>query len=325
MEQKAWLRIRPREAEKEFGSFELYLPASGEHFTQYRFAYQENPPRPELAFHQGPNVPANQKIYRIHEAYLVKKEGETFAPLFRVLQGGEIGFAVREKGSGDAIGGFHGDEILTEAVLTANGEELDLRMPFFGPVEGFSFCQSSYINRCNTPSQKLMLHVQKYTAEEAALRLSQDVLWIEEGNPMHFGGPMLTVQRLDPENTSRILTDTVEFYGPDGTLLDTCDTTAYGTVNPIPVAKGDNVIMACRGAGATSVKVYGKNSGLCAEVGFRVLENTVPEEKSTHFLCIRFMSKALDNKIYFRTTCDTPVPKGSRWKADVEYRITYKN
>lgn len=86
MEQKTWLRILTPDTGKAFSSFDLYLPAGGAHYTQYRFAYQENPPKPELAFHQGPNVPANQKIYRIHEAYVVKKEGDSFRPLFRVLK-----------------------------------------------------------------------------------------------------------------------------------------------------------------------------------------------------------------------------------------------
>ena len=323
MDQKIWLRILPREPGKEFSSFELYLPAGGEHYAQYRFAYQENPPKPELAFHQGPNVPANQKIYRVNEAYVVRKEGDTFVPLFRALQKGEIGFAVREVGSGDAIGGYHGDEIFTDAVLTVDGRELDLGTPFFGPVERLSLYQRSYINRCNLPREKVLLHTQEYTAEGATLGISQDVLWVGEGRPMRFSGPMLTAQRLDPDNTDRILTDTVEFYGPDGKLLDSCDTSPYGTVNPVPVSKGDSTISTCHGTEATAAKVYGKESGFCAEVGFRVLENTIPEAKNTSFLCIRFMSHALDNKIYFRTSCDGPVPEGSRWRADVEYRIRY--
>ena len=140
---------------------------------------------------------------------------------------------------------------------------------------------------------------------------------------MRFSGPMLTAQRLDPEHTDRILTDTVELYGPDGKLLDSCDTSPYGTVNPVPVSKGDSTISTCHGTEATAAKVYGKRSGFCAEVAFRVLENTVPDAKSTSFLCIRFMAHALDNKIYFRTTSDNPVPAGSRWRADVKYRITY--
>lgn len=323
MEQKTWLRILTPDTGKPFSSFDLYLPAGGAHYTQYRFAYQENPPKPELAFHQGPNVPANQKIYRIHEAYVVKKEGDSFRPLFRALQKGEIGFAVREAGSGDAVGGYHGDEILTAVSLQADGRELDLREPFFGAVEKLRFYQQSHIFRCNTPSQKLLLHTQEYTVDGDTLKLSQDVLWLDEGRPMHFASPMLTAQRLDPADTDRILTDTVEFYGPDGALVASCDTSPYGTVNPVPVAKGDSTISACEGTRATSAKVYGKKSGLCAEVAFRVLKNTIPDAKTNSFLCIRFMSHTLDNKIYFRTCSDVSIPRGSRWQADTCYRITY--
>ena len=140
---------------------------------------------------------------------------------------------------------------------------------------------------------------------------------------MQFSGRMLTAQRLDPADTKRILTDTVEFYGADGKLLETCDTSPYGTVNPNPVTKGDSTISTNHRTDATAAKVYGKRSGFCAQVSFRELENTIPHAKKTSFLCIRFMSHALDNKIYFRTSCDTPVPAGSRWRADVEYCITY--
>jgi len=324
MEAKTYLHILPPEGRKAFSSFLLYMPAGDGHHTLYQFAYEENPPKPELAFHRGANDPANRAFYRICEAYVVKKEGDGFRKLFRALQKGEIGFAMREAGSGDAVGGYHGDEILTAARLVADGRELDLKTPFFGAVEAFSFYQQSHIFQCNTPSQKLLLHTQEYTVQGNTLKLSQDILWLAEGRQMRISSPMLTVQRLDPELPNRILTDTVEFYGPDGGMVAFCDTSPYGTENPVPVAKADNTISACQGTHATSARVYGKESGLCAETGFTVRNSTIPAARREAFLCIRFMPHTLDNKIYFRTFCDTCPPKGTRWQTEHFYRITYR-
>jgi hypothetical protein len=135
--------------------------------------------------------------------------------------------------------------------------------------------------------------------------------------------PMLTVQRLNPDNTSRILTDTVELYAPDGSLAGSFDTSPYGTEGD-PNAKGDNTIPALRDTYATSAKVYGKNGGICVEGGYTVLDNSIPQEQISTHLLMRFMPHTYDNKIYFRI-CAGPGPKaGTHWKSDVFYRITYR-
>ncbi len=324
MDKISYLRVYEPEAGMDKAAFSLFLPAGGEGFyTEYCFAYEKNPPEPTLPFGKGPNNPANRDFYRIRMAFVVRKEGEAFVPCFRALQRGEIGLALREQGAGDFVGGFHGDEVMTAVSLSLNGEPLPLDKPFFGTAEGFRFVQHSRIYRCNTPSLALAEHHQIYTLAGDRLLLNQEVRWLADTLPIQAAYmPMLTAQRLDPDDTDRILSDTVELYAPDGTLAASFDTSPYGTVGN-PGAKGDDTIAACKNTFATAAKVYGKNTGFVAECGYTVLENTIPDEQISTYLCIRFMPHTLDNKIYFRIWAGEGPKAGTTWKSDVFYRIGY--
>ena len=322
MSVKPYLEILAPSEGKRFSEFHLYLSADegkGEYYTRYCFLYEVNPIKPELAYNMGSNDPANRDFYRIRTAHIVKKTEDGFVPVFRALQGGEIGFAMKEKGAGDYIGGFHGDEVLTEVKLTVDGKELPLNRPFSGTFESFHFYEQSHIFRCNTPEEKVVLHTQNYRVDGNTLRLAQDVEWIADALPIYQAYmPMLTAQRLNPEKLDEILTETVEFYSVEGKLLTTFDTTDYGADligNP-----SDSV---CCGTKATSVKVYGKNSGFMAEAGYVVRDNSIPDSQIATSLCIRHMRGAVDNKIYFDIGGGTQPKKGEAWRSDTYYRVTY--
>ena len=323
MEQKSYIRIYEPEGGFPYGDFSLFVPA-GDAYAEYRFVYEQNPIKPDLPFNKGPNDPANRSFYRIKSAWIVRQDGEWFVPMFRALQTGEIGLALREQGAGDFVGGLHGDENITEVSLWLGDRQLSLDEPFFGCADGFRFVESSKISRCNTPDHILMLHDQTYTLDGSTLKLAQSVKWVNDAMDIQSAFmPMLTVQRLNPDNTSQILTDTVELYAPDGSLAGSFDTSPYGTEGD-PNAKGDNTIPALRDTYATSAKVYGKNSGICVEGGYTVLDNSIPQDQIRTNLLMRFMPHTYDNKIYFRI-CAGPGPKaGTHWKSDVFYRITYR-
>lgn len=78
----------------------------------------------------------------------------------------------------------------------------------------------------------------------------------------------------------------------------------------------------CHDTLATVVKVYGKNSGVTAECGYTVVNDSIPREQISTHLCIRF-AKCLDNKIYFNISKDTAPKKGTVWQSDVYYHLTY--
>ena len=129
---------------------------------------------------------------------------------------------------------------------------------------------------------------------------------------------MLTAQRLDPENTSEILTDTVEFFSPDGKEVASFDTTACGADGG-----GKSWDMECEDTFATAVRVYGKRSGFFAEAGYTVRDGSIPDEQISAALCIRYMKKALDNKIYFCIAENFAPKVNTAWKTDIYYRIGF--
>lgn len=329
MDQLPFLRVYAPEPGKERGSFSLYAPAAPrqesreDHYCEYRFAYEVDPPKEGLPFGKGPNDPANRDFYRIRSAYVVRREGGEFRPLFRALQQGEIGLAFRETGAGDFVGGYHGDERLTRAELWVDGRLLEPGEDYFGTVREFRFLEESVINRCNTPGVALAEHSQEYTLRGNTLLLQQQVRWLTEPLPLQSAFmPMLTAQRLDPEAPERILTDTVELYAPDGTLAASFDTTPYGAVGN-PNAKGDDTLALGKHTFATHARVYGRSSGLRIEGGYESPDGSVAPEGIDTWLCVRFMPHTLDNKVYFGISKGMVPRAGEVWRSRVYYRITY--
>ncbi len=315
---KAYISVFPLSDGKKYSDFNLYLSAGDEDiYTEYRFRYFIDPINTELHYGIGPNNPANRELYRIHKAYVVKKEGENFFPLFRALSGGEIAFALREVGAGDFVGGVHGDELMSEVALRVNGRDIPLDTEYFCEVESFSFFERSTLCRCNTPEEKLMIHTQTYGIDEDKLTLSQDILWIGDGGEIqHAFTPMLTAQRLMAEDRETVISDMVELYSPDGSLAASCDTSEFG-----PLGKGEGV-MKCEGIKATSVRVYGRESGFSAEAGYIIRDGSIDEDSVCSQLWIRY-GNALDNKVYFDIAKGLAPKKGVEWKIDIYYRIRY--
>ncbi|MBE6642723.1 MAG: hypothetical protein E7615_03620 [Ruminococcaceae bacterium] len=318
MDDGKFLKIYSPELGQKYAPFSIYLPAGNGLYTGYRFYYMKKGINTELLFSGGPNDPSNCEFYRIREAYMGKLENGVFMPHFRVLQGGEVGFAFCEKGAGDFCGGFHGDEVMTEVALIADGKRMELDRPYFGSFEDISFEEGSVITRCNTPTEKLVFHKQKYTVKNNELCLMQYIEWLNDAMPLVAAyTPMLTAQRLNPSDKS-ILTDTVEFYDVrGGKLLTSFDTTSYGDR-----LDGKFSESFCRDTKSTCVKVYGKKSGVSIEGGYNVIDDTIPDEQIDTHLCVRF-GQAFDNKIYFNIAKGQAPKKGTVWQSDIFYRLTY--
>ena len=206
-----------------------------------------------------------------------------------------------------------------EVALTVDGKPQDLKTPYFGSFDSFSFYEKSYITRCNTPDERILLHTQTYTVDGNTLRLAQDLEWIADGRLISSAfTPMLTAQRLDPQNLDRILTETVEFLDKDGKVINTFDTTSYD--KSLIGRVSDSV---CYDTPATAIRVYGKKSGFMAEAGYVVREG-IPDHQISTFLCIRHMKGAVDNKIYFDIAKGTSPKCGDAWRSDIYYRVTYR-
>ena len=311
---KSYIEILAPEKGRDLSSFFLYLPASegGVYYTRYRFMFEENPVKPELTYENGCNDAANRRFYRIRTADVVKREGDAFVTLFRVLSGGEIGFAIKEEGAGDFVGGFHGDEILSRVTLTVDGRELPLDKPYCGELDSFRFFEESYICRCNTPGENIMLHTQTYTVDGDRLLLDQNIEWIADGRKLHSGfAPMMTAQRLNPEKPEEVLSDTVTFYDKDGNELSSFDTTAFG------FGQDGGYHQAGK---ATRARAFQKDGSLVMESGYTVRDGSIPDEQISAKLWIR----QTDNKVYYEITGGITPKKGTAWRSDIFYRINYK-
>jgi len=320
MHRSSYIHILSAEEGKKLSSFYVYLPTGEDYYVRYKFVYIMNPVDPELSFGDSSNVYANCEFYRICGAEVGKLTGEEFSKCFAALQGGEIGLAFREEGAGDFIGGFHGDELVSDLSLSLDGSETPLNKPFFGVFEEAVFSETSYIYRCNTPSEKLIFHKQRYFISGSEIKLEQYIEWISDAKMLSDAfSPMLTAYRIDPDDSLRILTDTVEFYDrPDGELITVFDTTLHGTKSL--TGKGNSEIV-CRNTPSAAVRVYGKKSGYSAEAGYRIIDDSIPQNQISTCLCIRYAAR--DNKIYFDIGAGTTPVKGTVWKSEIYYRLSY--
>ena len=318
MKDTVYLRVHtPREGEG-YADFCVYLPTGRGRHVEYRFAYMHHPEKPALAYNEGPNDPANSHFYRIREAYVGTLTGETFTPEFRALQYGEIGLAFIEEGAGDYVGGFHGDECAFHLSLSVDGHRLSLSEPSFTEGHEIGFFEFSYINRCNTPAERLCIHEQCYRMCGDTVTLSQCVEWVADARTLTSAFmPMLTVQRLDPAPPHRRLTDTVELFDRvGGALVASLDTSPYGTVPPPDLPShvlGDTP--------ATAVRVSGRESGFCAECGILPAEGSAIDTRVRASLWLRY-GDGLDSKVYFDVGRGTAPTKGTIWQGEVYYRLT---
>ena len=311
------IRVLPKKEGEPYASFSLYIPAGDGYVAEYRFLYVQCEKNPALSYEAGPNDPANSALYRIREAYVGRMTDGVFFPLFRALQGGEIAFALREMGAGDFVGGYHGDEVLSEVFLVADGKQVSLSTPAYLTANEVTFFSDSVVFRCNTPATPLLRHRQTYTVKGECLMAAHSLLWLTDSNPLQAAFlPMLTAQRLDPADPARILTDTVEFLAvPGGESVGCYDTTAYGLEKteadpPAPRAVG------------TAVRVFGRESGFTAEAG--ILPRTpLPGGQVEMHVWPRF-GHDYDSKIYFEVGGKTAPEKGTLLEADVYYRLTYR-
>ena len=309
----------PREGEH-FSDFSVILPTVGGYSVEYRFSYVLTPSNESLSFGYDTAGTTNADIYRINCAFVGRWEDGGFRRDFRVLQGGEISFAIREVGAADFVGGIHGDERMETAFLLLDGCEIPLDRAGSYVAGTAELCQVSYINRCNTPSEKIILHRQKYSFSGGELKLSQYVEWIGEPREIAYAfTPMLTVQRRYAECPERVLTDTVELYGyGKDEPLAVFDTTPYGT-EPKP----EHPTRLGVGSAATRAVVFG-SSGLRAEAAMLSVGGALEPSDVRAHIWLRYGNN-LDSKVYFNINSDEKrVGVGTVWQLNIKYKIEYE-
>lgn len=313
-----YVEVTEPRAGEPYADFYLYLPMAASRFLQYRFVYVECPEKADLTYDVGPNDPANSRLYRIREAFVGRLSDGRFAPDYRILQYGEIGFAMKEEGAGDFVGGVHGDEVADTFCLMGDGTPIPLDAPSFGAYTEVIFLQKSVIFRCNTKSTPLCLHEQRYTVRGGEMTLAHRVEFLTDANRLVAAYmPMLTVERLDPADPARRLTDLMSFYDREGgRLVATLDTTPYGTTPP------EGLSSSClHGTHATAVVAIGRESGVFAEAGLRLPSGSPLLDRVCASVWIRY-GNDFDSKVYFDVGGKTAPRCGEVWETEAYYRIT---
>ena len=140
----------------------------------------------QFRFEHTQDVATNSDLYRIKRAFAVKRTDEyAFEPLFEgapVIEAGELEMAIREyRGEGvaveDFIGGYHGDEILTDVVLKVDGIPVPLGETYILKGKTVEFTQISLLNRCGLPQEVVAEHTKEYFIDKNGIKLHQKVEW----------------------------------------------------------------------------------------------------------------------------------------------------
>lgn len=132
---------RPAKVMKSGNSFNVYLPLK--RGTGYAFF--------NLRKNVSPTI--NEDTWRLYEFCVVE---EDFYPLWTPQQDIEWEGVVKESGTSDFVGGYHGDENLVAASIKIDGSEVDLSEDFeLKAFREMEIVVTSLINRCDTPNDNL--------------------------------------------------------------------------------------------------------------------------------------------------------------------------
>ena len=323
-----------------YNSVNVYVRTSdpsGDYYIRYRLQYEYSDVRNNYNRDSG----TNRSNYRIKTAQLVKitelKDTEVVArAIFEVLTSGEISLAANQKnpvwskltdsarnalGNGtaakDQVGGFHGDERLQSAVLSVDGEALEI----FGQTEGLvlpcvtaSFDQTTTIYAWGTSTATsfgwaVMEHTQAFTFDADGVRNRKSIEWLDDGyetGAMFFH--MFTMRR---QENGKAVCEIVETYDASGNRL------GKQTLPLIVNESGNTYLGNTKGR---SVRYSSATSGVSAETGFRILNGSA--------MCNSFyvMARDADNKLYvsFASAKNGSRPKkGEVWEVEVYYTIDY--
>ena len=304
----------------EYNDFFVYVQTSdpsGDYYIRYRFMHSY-----DTTVTGGTNSANNNNMFRIVAAYLVKVKSVTdtsvdCTEILSLLTAGEVAVAIKEPDTVDFIGGYHGEENITELWMYADdvaytpGAEKKVVVCSF-----LEFSQTTVINRCNVPEDKIVQHDQYYRITTNGLNCKRDMTWLVDGfNHSAAYCQMFTLLRKSADKGTPIC-NIVETFDENGKSLGK-EIVDY----PLPDENSDKWIL--QSTDNRSVKYSSETSGISAYVGFTILNDSVVVERA-HVSARR--DGTGDNKWYasFKSaTAGQTSVKGEVWSLDTIYHIDY--
>lgn len=335
----------------EYGDVFIYVPTtdeSGDYFVKYNLKYVDEGVSERFLDTNASNDPnyndftennSNCRMYRVNGADLCKKNGNSYAIQFGLLQTGEISVAIRESVGGvnaaDFSGGYHGDENFISLKLLADGEEIDTaKAGTYTGITAVEFLQDSIIDRCNEPDTPILYHNQHFLIDTNGLRIDRRLEILADDftphiNPNHQDGMlsftmMGTVYRIQNVGEKVLNINTLKLLNANGEVMSKYDMTAdeFSSTNT-----HSNVVCGNDTKTENRYAVNTGDKGVYARVGF-VIDDASMEPKSVD-VDVRRMHG--DNKWYavvgsYQTKNDGDVvPKGEVWNMSTYYFVDYNS
>lgn len=185
--------------------------AASKKYLEFTLGYESRPFDPT-----GADAYGNADLWRLKHAY--EADLSPLAVSFTrarsgkaLLNGGEITCAIKERGAPDYIGGFHGDEVKSTAVLLLDGVEIPLGTVGTYVGKQLQYVQRSTLYKCNTQTEvatRAQSLVLSHEHGHAKIDMSQDVVWSQALVLEAAMLTMLPIKRLLDDSSGEVITDT---------------------------------------------------------------------------------------------------------------------
>lgn len=311
------LEMSKAAANRPYSDFFVYVQTSdpsGDYYIRYRFKHSySTAPTGEV------NSENNINMFRIMAANLVKIKAvsETavdYTDILSLLTVGEIAVAIKDPDTVDFIGGFHGDENITDLWMYADNVEYVPGVEKKVVVCSFlEFSQVTELNRCNVPEDKVVQHDQYYRITTNGLKCKREMTWLRGGyNHVSAFLQMFTLLRKSA-GTGEPICEIVETFDENGKSLGR-------EVIDYPIEKDTGVLA---NVANRSVHYSSATSGFTADVGFVILNDSTKVNKA--YISARKDGTG-DSKWYASFTSPTGSQtsiEGEVWSLDTFYHIDY--
>lgn len=333
---------------RDYASFNVYVRTSdpsGTYYVRYMFQYEYNDSRTSY----NANTTTNISNFRLKTAQLVEVTGHTdtsikWSTIYEVLQQGEISLAMKQDidttkiqpaalkaitidgavntSKNDFIGGYHGDERLSVAAVTADGKPVEIGKNSVASVIECSvvtFDQTTTLYKWGTSSADSFgvpaaEHGQSFEITGAGINNRQTLTWIADDFVLRTSETYLQMFTMKRVSGSNKVCDLLETFDENGRSI------AKAKVAPVTGSSNVPYVSDTRNRSI----VYGsETSGVSAKAGFSIIEGVTV---TTARVSARPDSGAGDNKWYvsFKSSKNGSNPKaGEHWEWDVYYTIDY--